>query len=72
LTVPGDRGRYLPLRPLHARKGPALAAALLLAISNAHISRTHYGWFDDEALSIPLMHAGFLLYLLAINKNKLT
>jgi dolichyl-diphosphooligosaccharide--protein glycosyltransferase len=53
-------------------RGPALAAALLLAVSNAHISRTHYGWFDDEAPSIPLMHAGFLLYLLAINKNKLT
>jgi dolichyl-diphosphooligosaccharide--protein glycosyltransferase len=51
-------------------RGPALAAALLLAVSNAHISRTHYGWFDDEALSIPLMHAGFLLYLVAINEKR--
>lgn len=51
-------------------KGPALAAALLLAVSNAHISRTHYGWFDDEALSIPLMHAGFLLYLVAIDEKR--
>lgn len=51
-------------------RGPALAAALLLAVSNAHISRTHYGWFDDEALSIPLMHAGFLLFLIAINERR--
>ncbi len=51
-------------------RGPALASALLLSVSNAHISRTHYGWFDDEALSIPLMHAGFLLYLVAIDEKR--
>lgn len=60
---------YLFARYLLGR-GPALAAALLLAVSNAHISRTHYGWFDDEALSIPLMHAGFLLFLVAINERR--
>ncbi|MCS7117236.1 MAG: hypothetical protein NZ957_00395 [Thaumarchaeota archaeon] len=51
-------------------RGPALASVLFLSISAAHISRTHYGWFDDEALSIPLMHAAFLFYLVAINEKR--
>ncbi|MCS7127340.1 MAG: hypothetical protein NZ953_02970 [Thaumarchaeota archaeon] len=51
-------------------RGAALASALLLALSAAHISRTHYGWFDDEALSIPLMHAAFIFYLIAINEKR--
>ncbi|MCS7094642.1 MAG: hypothetical protein NZ988_02370 [Thaumarchaeota archaeon] len=51
-------------------RGAALASVLLLSVSAAHISRTHYGWFDDEALSIPLMHAAFLFYLVAINEKR--
>lgn len=50
--------------------GPALASALLLSISYAHISRTHLGWLDDEALAIPLMHAAFLTFLASINERR--
>jgi len=50
--------------------GPALASTLLLSISYAHISRTHLGWLDDEALAIPLMHAAFLTYLASINEKR--
>lgn len=50
--------------------GAALASALLLSVSYAHISRTHLGWLDDEALSIPLMHAAFLTYLMSIDKRR--
>ncbi len=50
--------------------GPAIASALLLSISYAHISRTHLGWLDDEALAIPLMHAAFLTYLASINEKR--
>jgi dolichyl-diphosphooligosaccharide--protein glycosyltransferase len=50
--------------------GPALASALLLSVSYAHISRTHLGWLDDEALSIPLMHAAFLTYLASIDEKR--
>jgi len=49
---------------------PAMAAALLLSISQAHISRTHLGWLDDEALSIPLMHAAFLTYFVSISEKR--
>ncbi|MCS7127630.1 MAG: hypothetical protein NZ953_04525, partial [Thaumarchaeota archaeon] len=35
-----------------------LAAALFMAVSTAHIGRTHLGWFDDESLSLPLMLTG--------------
>ncbi|MCS7143235.1 MAG: hypothetical protein NZ920_05570 [Aigarchaeota archaeon] len=47
----------------------AIASALLITISSAHIQRTHYGWFDDESLSIPLMLAGYLTFLLAIREE---
>ncbi|MEM4281483.1 MAG: STT3 domain-containing protein [Candidatus Caldarchaeum sp.] len=52
--------------------GPAsgLAAALFMAISTAHIGRTHFGWFDDESLSLPLMLAGYIFYLTAINERR--
>ncbi len=47
-----------------------LAAALFMAISTAHIGRTHLGWFDDESLSLPLMLAGYIFYLTAINEKR--
>ncbi|MEM4590873.1 MAG: STT3 domain-containing protein [Nitrososphaerota archaeon] len=50
--------------------GPAVASALLLSMSYAHISRTHLGWLDDEALAIPLMHAAFLTYLVSIEEKR--
>lgn len=50
--------------------GPAVASALLLSMSYAHISRTHLGWLDDEALAIPLMHSAFLTYLASINEKR--
>ncbi|MCS7146116.1 MAG: STT3 domain-containing protein [Nitrososphaerota archaeon] len=49
---------------------PALASVLLLSMSYAHISRTHLGWLDDEALAIPLMHAAFLTYLASIDEKR--
>ncbi|MEM1947558.1 MAG: STT3 domain-containing protein [Candidatus Caldarchaeum sp.] len=49
-----------------------LAAALFMAVSTAHIGRTHFGWFDDESLSIPLMLGGYLFYFIAINEKRST
>jgi dolichyl-diphosphooligosaccharide--protein glycosyltransferase len=51
--------------------GPeAVAAALFMAVSTAHIGRTHFGWFDDESLSLPLMVAGYIFYLTAIGEKR--
>ncbi|MCS6784138.1 MAG: hypothetical protein NZ581_02945 [Candidatus Caldarchaeum sp.] len=47
-----------------------LAAALFMAISTAHIGRTHLGWFDDESLSLPLMLTGYVFYLTAISQKR--
>lgn len=47
-----------------------LAAALFMAISTAHIGRTHLGWFDDESLSLPLMLGGYIFYLAAISEKR--
>ncbi|MEM1938147.1 MAG: STT3 domain-containing protein [Candidatus Caldarchaeum sp.] len=47
-----------------------LAAALFMSISTSHIGRTHFGWFDDESLSLPLMLAGYIFYLTAINEKR--
>ncbi|MEM2040840.1 MAG: STT3 domain-containing protein [Nitrososphaerota archaeon] len=60
---------FLLARHVIGTKG-ALASALLLAVSAANISRTHLGWFDDEALSIPLMHGAYLSYLVAIDNKR--
>ncbi len=60
---------FLLAKKIIGTKG-ALASALLLAISAANISRTHLGWFDDEALSIPLMHGAYLSYLVAIDSKR--
>ncbi len=51
-------------------KSTGLLAAFALAISNANISRTHAGWFDDESISIPFMLISFLMYVYAIKKGK--
>lgn len=48
----------------------ALAAALFLAVSASHISRSTLGWFDDESLSIPLMLGGYVAYLAAIDHRR--
>ncbi|MEM3952455.1 MAG: STT3 domain-containing protein, partial [Nitrososphaerota archaeon] len=47
-----------------------LMAAFLIALSNASVSRTHLGWFDDESVSIPFMILGFLAYILALKKER--
>ncbi|MEM0079091.1 MAG: STT3 domain-containing protein [Nitrososphaerota archaeon] len=47
-----------------------LMAAFLIALSNASVSRTHLGWFDDEGVSIPFMISGFLAYILALKKER--
>ncbi|MEM2910190.1 MAG: STT3 domain-containing protein [Nitrososphaerota archaeon] len=51
-------------------KSAGLVAAFTLAVSNANISRTHAGWFDDESISIPLMLISFLMYIYAIKREK--
>jgi len=51
-------------------KATGLAAAFFMAISGAHIGRTHLGWFDDESLSLPLMLTGYLFFLLAIKQGR--
>jgi len=51
-------------------KSTGLLAAFVLAISNAYISRTHAGWFDDESISIPLTILSFLMYMYAIKRGR--
>ncbi|MEM3818999.1 MAG: STT3 domain-containing protein, partial [Nitrososphaerota archaeon] len=51
-------------------KPAGFLSAFLLALSNASIQRTHFGWFDDESISIPFMMLGFLAYILAIKKDR--
>lgn len=51
-------------------KQTGLLAAFLIALSSASIQRTHFGWFDDESVSIPFMLLGFLSYILAIKKEQ--
>ncbi|MEM1666537.1 MAG: STT3 domain-containing protein [Nitrososphaerota archaeon] len=51
-------------------KSTGLLAAFALAVSNANISRTHAGWFDDESISIPFMLVSFLMYIYAIKKGR--
>jgi dolichyl-diphosphooligosaccharide--protein glycosyltransferase len=60
---------FLLARYVIGTKG-ALASALLLAVSAANISRTHLGWFDDEALSIPLMHGAYVAFIAAIDEKR--
>lgn len=51
-------------------KPAGFLSAFLIALSNASIQRTHFGWFDDESVSIPFMVLGFLTYILAIKKDR--
>ncbi|MCS7135830.1 MAG: STT3 domain-containing protein [Nitrososphaerota archaeon] len=51
-------------------RSTGLLAAFALAVSNANISRTHAGWFDDESISIPFMLISFLMYVCAIKRGR--
>ncbi len=51
-------------------KPAGFLAAFFIALSSASIQRTHFGWFDDESVSIPFMLLGFLSYILAIKKDR--
>jgi len=50
-------------------KTTGLLSAFFLAISNGFIQRTEMGWFDDEAVSIPIMLGVYLLYLKALEQG---
>lgn len=51
-------------------KPAGFIAAFFIALSSASIQRTHFGWFDDESVSIPFMLLGFLSYIVAIKKDR--
>ena len=47
-------------------KAAGLLSAFFLAISTGFIQRTEMGWFDDEAVSIPIMLGVYFFYLRAL------
>ena len=50
-------------------KATGLLSAFFLAISTGFIQRTEMGWFDDEAVSIPIMLGAYLFYLRALERG---
>jgi len=47
-----------------------LISALIIALNYAYISRTIAGFFDDEAISIPLLILGLFLFVKAFKSRK--